>query len=317
MQPREDRLVRGDHRKFLDRGAQRAQSLLHRIRISAPPRVDQRAHRTDVDVRRRRDAADAAEPQCVEEECLAAREYFEIVEAIEHRLGVFPIARAIFDADDRAREILQQALDEIEREAHRCHRRDVIEIDLQPRVGDPLDQLGDSGIEAIIADALVVERRQQQHAHAAVLDCVACQRHRIGQRSAAGAGHQLQRMDAGIDQAIESVHPLQARKRIRFARRTEYGQPVGAFIEKPLAMTDKPLLVNREVGVEWRARGNENAAQGFRFAHFPSPFDIEETLEHNDHHRCSCAFCRAQSQRGHSGPLYRVAPIVFATGVVR
>ena len=93
-----------------------------------------------VDVGGGTDAAGPAAAHVGEEERLGAREDVEDAgKGLQHRLGVLPIARAVLDARDSTRIGLEQALDEGEADRHLGDRRNVIEVDAQPRVADPLD----------------------------------------------------------------------------------------------------------------------------------------------------------------------------------
>ena len=160
---------RGDHRVLLERRAQRVERRLlrHRRRRSASAR--QPRDRRRIDVGRGADAARTAAAQGGEQERLAAGENVEAVrlEALEHRLRVAPVARAVLHAGDRARIAREQPLDEREADRHLRHGWNVIQVDAQARVADALDHLGEAREQAVVADALVVERRQHQHAGAA------------------------------------------------------------------------------------------------------------------------------------------------------
>jgi len=81
--------------------------------------------------------------------------------------------------------LAEQPLDQAERDRHLRHRRDVIQVELQPLVADALDHLGEIAVQAFVGHVLVVEGRQHQHAGAAHLERRAGELHRVRQRAIA------------------------------------------------------------------------------------------------------------------------------------
>ena len=116
-------------------------------------------------------------------------------EPLEQRARVVPVAGAVLDARDDARVPVEQALDQREADGNLRHRGYVVEVDAQPRIADALDHLGVAREQAVVRHALVVERRQHQHAAAAVVDRAARQLDGVGQRAGAGPGHHPRRRE--------------------------------------------------------------------------------------------------------------------------
>ena len=52
-------------------------------------------------------------------------------------------------------------------DAHLRHRRDVVQVDAQARIGHGVDHFGEAAEQPLVADPLVIERRQHEHAGAA------------------------------------------------------------------------------------------------------------------------------------------------------
>jgi hypothetical protein len=94
------------------------------------------------------------------------------------------------------------------RKADVSHGRDVIEINTQPRIADPFDQLAEEGEQAVVGDLLVIERRQGQHAGAAARHCGTAERDRVGQGAAAGAGKHASGRCAGVERGVQQADAL-------------------------------------------------------------------------------------------------------------
>src|SRR5258708_5301139 len=81
--------------------------------------------------------------------------------------------------------------DALERVGDVSDGRDMIEIDPERGRRDLVDDARYESENAVIADALIVEGRQHQHAAATVADGVANEARRLARRAGAGSGHQL------------------------------------------------------------------------------------------------------------------------------
>src|SRR4029077_17569817 len=68
-------------------------------------------------------------------------------ERVEESLGVVPIARAVFHPGDCVRISLEQALDQTRGDADNGDRRDVVEINFQPRIADALHDFAEVAVE--------------------------------------------------------------------------------------------------------------------------------------------------------------------------
>ena len=131
---------------------------------------------------------------------------------------------------------LDQASDQRQREADLSDRRDVIEVDLEPVVAHAFDRLGEEAEQALLAWRFVIERGQHQYAAAAQVHRVLGQHHRVGQRTATRARHQLGWVDALVDQLLEQLHAFIEPQRVAFAGGAEGGEPRAPLFEQPVAM---------------------------------------------------------------------------------
>src|SRR5437660_5382021 len=110
---RDRRLEGGNHRVLLEHGSHRVERRLLRIRVRIPPAARQLRDSPRVDIAGRGNATRTAAAQRREQKRFATREDVEFpgLKPLEHRLSVAPVARAVLDADDRARVSLEQSLD--------------------------------------------------------------------------------------------------------------------------------------------------------------------------------------------------------------
>jgi hypothetical protein len=139
------------------------------------------------------------------------------------------------------------------------------------RVGDALDDLGDAREEAVVAHALVVERRQHQHAEAAVLPRVPGERDGIRSAQQPFLGGSTFRRDAACNQSFQQIGAFANRQRVGFARRSKDSETARPLGEQPPAVGDEPRRVDGEIGVERRDRRNEDATGKLsRLIGFPS-----------------------------------------------
>ncbi len=258
---RDDRFQRRHHRVLLHDAARGRDVLLKRIRVRAAPVLVEFVDRAGVDVARRRDAAHAAPPHVLEQKDLASREHVEarFRERVEHRFRIVPVAGGIFHTRDGSGKILQQPLDQGQRDRHLRHRRDVVEIDLQPGIADALDHLGEIAVQALVGDAFVVKGREHQDARAPERGRVRGEPHRVGESAAAGARHKCRGGNTLLDQGLQQDHALVDRERVRFAVRSEHGEAAAAVGKQPLAVAHIALAIGREVALEGRDHGGEDA----------------------------------------------------------
>ena len=78
----------------------------------------------------------------------------------DHRGHVSEVAGQILDAGEGRRIGLPQPLDQAVRDRLRRHLRVVVQDDFQTRVTDALHDLAIGGVDAFIADVLVMERQR-------------------------------------------------------------------------------------------------------------------------------------------------------------
>ena len=244
-------LERGDHRKLCERPADLVEASLLGIGVAALPRLVEPRDRRGVHVGRGADAAGAAAAHVAQQEGLRAGEDVEARpgERIEERLRVVPVAAAVFHPRGLLRIGLEQALDQAERDRYLGHGRNVIEIHAQPRLPHPLDDLGEAPEQAVVAHALVIERRQHQRAAAAQLDGVSGQPNGIGERTAARARHHPGGIEASAHQPLEQLDLLLHRQRVGFGVRSEHRE-ADVLGEQPPALADEAIGVGREIGLE-------------------------------------------------------------------
>ena len=100
----------------------------------------------------------------------------------------------------------------------------MIEVDLQGIIADSLNDFRNAGIDAVVADVLVLKGRQHEHATTAQFGGMCRKANGIGQRAASGAGHHAFRIDSGVDQSNEELDFLIDRQRIGFTVRAEHGE---------------------------------------------------------------------------------------------
>src|SRR5690606_11193523 len=109
----------------------------------------------------------------------------------------------VLDARDRSGKVGQKAFDQLERDRDAGYGRDVVQVDTQCVVADPVDDLGKVAVQPLVADVLVVERRQHEYAGTAELHGPLRQRHRVGDGAASCTGHHARGIDAGVDQSFQ------------------------------------------------------------------------------------------------------------------
>ena len=266
---RHGRLQRRDHRLLLHDFASCGDGGLLALGVRRAPVAVEIVDRPGVDVARGGDAALAAVAHVGEQELLAAGEHVEAAfrEVVEHRLGVRPVARGILHAGDDAGVLAEQPLDQAERDWHLRHRRDVIQVKLQPLVADALDHLGEIAVQAFVGQVLVIEGRQHQHAGAAHLERRAGELHRVGQRAMPGARHQRRGRNAARDERLEQAPLLRHRHRVRLAVGAEHGEARAAVFQQPAAVAHEALGVRRVILPERRDDRGEDALDALRSGH--------------------------------------------------
>ena len=266
---RDDRFQRRHHRVFLHHVARGGDVLLKRVRARAAPVLEDFVDRTRIDVAGRGDATLAAVLHVVEQEYLAAGKYVEarFCEGVQHRLGVVPIAGGVLHSGHCAREILQQPLYQAERDRHLRDRRNVIQIELQARVADALDHLGEIPVQAFVGHALVVEGRKHEHAGTAERRRVRGEPHRVRERAAARARHKRVGRHAFLNQRLQQHHAFFHGERVRLAVGTEHGEPAAAVREQPFAVAHVALTIWGEVALEGRHHRGEDARESLRSSH--------------------------------------------------
>ncbi|MGY3345357.1 hypothetical protein ACVWYK_004126 [Bradyrhizobium sp. USDA 4470] len=159
-----------------------------------------------------------------------------------------------------------QPFDQRMRDRLHRHLRDVIEHDLELGMTNALDDLAVGGINAVVADVLVVERRQHHHGVDPDGERVAGQRDGVGERSDAGARQQLVRPDAAGDHGLQQRGAFGNREGVRFARGAEHRNGIATFVQEIAAVRDEARMIGRKLGVERCQRGGEHAkgVQGLR-----------------------------------------------------
>src|SRR5438874_13193112 len=81
---------------------------------------------------------------------------------VKERPRVVPIARAIFHPSDCIRIGCKEALDQSGSDANYRDRRNVVEINFQTLITDPLHHFAEVAVETFFADILVIKGRQHQ-----------------------------------------------------------------------------------------------------------------------------------------------------------
>src|SRR6266542_3776887 len=271
-------LERGNHRILREDAANRIEPFLLGVGVCCLPRREEPRDGSRIDVGGGADAAHAAVTQALEEEGLAAREYVEacLGEVVQICLGIVPVAGGILGARDDARIGSEETLDQPHRDAHLRDGRDVIEVDAQTPVSHALDDLREILEEPVVGDALVVERREHEHAPAAEFHGMRSEPYRIGESAASRARHHAGRVHPPAHQTIEQLRLLFRRERVRLGVRTEYRE-AHVLAEQPPALPDEALGVRGEIGFEWGDDGRENAGDAIRHAHSVFSFDSRVT----------------------------------------
>jgi hypothetical protein len=142
----------------------------------------------------------------------------------------------------------------------------VVEVHAQPRFSHPLDHLGETPEQPVVADALVVERREHQHAATPQLHGVRGEPDRVGQRAVTGARHHPGGVDARADQPVEQLDLLVDRQRVGLRVGAEHGQ-ADILRQQPAALAHEPLGVGRQIGLEGRDDGRQNAGDALGIVH--------------------------------------------------
>ena len=234
---------------------------LESVRFRRLPILEDLANTGRIDVAGCSDAADPAAAQRIQQEDFRAGKGAEPREGIEDRFRVRPVAAAVFQADNRIRVFFDQPADEIEAERRPGLRWDVVEVDFQGVVADPLHDFGEPSEETVIRHALVVERRQHQNAAAAMGHSVLVQANRFVDRAGAGSRHEFVARYTGFDQRIEQGHPLVGGLRVRFAGSAKDSEAVRALRQEPAAKGGKTTHIRAQIGGKWGENWRQNAAE--------------------------------------------------------
>ena len=135
----------------------------------------------------------------------------------------------------------------------------MVEVDLEPRIADPLDHLGRVGEEAVVVDRLVVEGRQQQDAAAAEADRPFAQGDGIGQGAAARARHQPRGRNAAGGQFLEQPQLFVDGQRVALAGGPEDREAGRALVQKGPAMRHETTRIRCQLRVVGRQRRHQHA----------------------------------------------------------
>ena len=195
-----------------------------------------------------------------QEQGIGAGEDGEAGEAFDHRGHVRQIAGAVLDADHDAGEGRQQPGDQVVRDRHLGDLRDVVEHHPQPVVADALDHRGIEAEQPLVADALVIEWRQQHRSPRAAFHRVAGQGDGFGDVAARRAGEQLVAGQPRRQRGIKQRVAFGERETVRLAGGAQQGDAVAALGNQRPAMGGEQVQPGRAVGAHRRGRGREHAA---------------------------------------------------------
>jgi hypothetical protein len=126
----------------------------------------------------------------------------------------------------------------------------VVEDHPQPRVGHPVDHPRVPREQAVVGDVLEEERRQHEARGALRLHAVAGEGDRLGERGAAGGGHDPRGRDARGEKGIEAGLALGERERLALAGGAERRHAVDALRQQPGGVPDEAGAVDSAGGVE-------------------------------------------------------------------
>ena len=247
-----------DQGQPLKEPAHAGELLLQGVRLRPPPAAIELGREVAGDVDGGGDAPRPAGAQGGQEELLRAREDAELRQGAADGLGVRPIARAVLDADHGPGIRRHQALDQTEAHIDPGHAGEVIEKDFEPFLAHALDGLRICGEQAVLADALVIERRQHQHSGGAQLQRRPCQAHRVGDGAAAGADDEAARVEAARPQRLQKLEPFAEAERVGLPRRAQHRQAVAAPHQQPAEMLDHGCVIGAQIPLERGQRGGQD-----------------------------------------------------------
>ena len=176
---------------------------------------------------------------------------------------VAEIAGTVLHAGDGVGILFEQPFDQIRAEGDPRHLREVIEVHLQPRVAHLLDDFGKPGEQAIVADVLVVERRQHQHAARAQFHGLAGQPDGVRDRAASGPRHQRIAGNAVFDEVVEKPQAFVHGKRVRLAGGAQNREAVASVVEKPAAVRRQRRPVRSQRRIQRRQNRRHYTSKGF------------------------------------------------------
>ena len=141
---------------------------------------------------------------------------------------------------------------------------------MQVCLAHALDDFGGVAEQPVFAEVLVVEGRQHEHPGAAAGRRPRGEFRGFAQGAQPGAGHEVVRVGAGVEQMLEQLRFLRQRQRVRLARGAEHGE-FHALAEQPVAEIGEALRVGFPVFIKGRGDGGQRPVQSGKAHGFGFP----------------------------------------------
>src|SRR5215469_11518664 len=106
----------------------------------------------------------------------------------------------------------------------------MVEIDVQPWIGDSINELGEESEKPVDRNRLVVKRRQHQHIFTTGLQRVDSKVDCIRERTRSIPNQQPGGTDSRTDDRLQETLSFHKRKRVCFGRGSKNDQPIAAML---------------------------------------------------------------------------------------
>ncbi len=134
-------------------------------------------------------------------------------------------------------------------------------IEIDPRIrADRLDQPGEIGVQPVLADTFVIERRQCHDGRAAHVEARAGQARRVGHVRQTGARNHSGRIDTSVDERLHGRDAFVDADRQRLTRGAERCDSGAALLEEPVCVRRVEIRRDRHVVIERRQHRHDPAA---------------------------------------------------------
>ena len=177
----------------------------------------------------------------------------------QQTLGMAPVAGGILDAGDDAGECLFQPSNQLDRQCHHGHGRDVVDENVASALADLFEHRREPGKQAVIADILEIGGRGEKNIAGAGLQGLGRLVAGVLDGIHQNAGDQTGRRNARLDEAGENDLPFTAADGASFARGAEECHAVAAIFKAASGMGDHGVDIDRSVLFERSGQGCRKA----------------------------------------------------------